>query len=441
MEFKSPSLLSLPNRHWLWILILVVQSTNLWAIQSLQELGSQTDFTEYKGEVLDSKTKDPLAFATLVVSGSNISTITNSNGEFLLKVPDTMMDRTFTVSLLGYQTKTVALKDLNGDHIQILLAESVTQLSEIKIKAPKDALSLVKAALDTKGENYSNDDRVMTAFYRETIKKRRRDASLSEAVVEIFRRPHNSIKPDKVKLIKARKSTDYTRLDTLAVKLQGGPFSALYADIIKYPEFVFTEGNLSAYIFTFDTSTEINNRPVYVVNFKPHPQIIEPMHYGKIYIDVETYSLVSAVYNLNVENKKLSADLFVRKKPNRVTVYPTEAAYRVDYRYDNGKWYYGYSNIKLTIKVNWKGRLFNSLYTLNAEMAITDWEISTDDTFTRKETIKPTVILSDEASGFSDPEFWGEYNIIEPEKSIESAIEKINKQLEKRKSKGVTMLP
>ena len=43
----------------------------------------------------------------------------------------------------------------------------------------------------------------------------------------------------------------------------------------------------------------------------------------------------------------------------------------------------------------------------------------------------PSTILIDEATGFSDSEFWGEYNIIEPEKSIESAIEKISKQLEK----------
>jgi hypothetical protein len=36
------------------------------------------------------------------------------------------------------------------------------------------------------------------------------------------------------------------------------------------------------------------------------------------------------------------------------------------------------------------------------------------------------------ASGFSDPDFWGEFNVIEPEKSIETAIKKIQKQLEKK---------
>jgi hypothetical protein len=48
-----------------------------------------------------------------------------------------------------------------------------------------------------------------------------------------------------------------------------------------------------------------------------------------------------------------------------------------------------------------------------------------------KARLRPNVIISDEASGFADPDFWGEFNVIEPEKSIETAIKKIQKQLEK----------
>ena len=401
-----------------------------------QEQNKTQTFKEFKGSVMDSKSKKPLAFATLNVNETNISTVTNSDGAFLLKVPEIMAVQNITISFLGYQTKIVPLSNLNGDNIQILLEESVMELSEVKINAPKDARALVKTALNKKGEHYSNEDIVMTAFYRETIRKRRRDASLSEAIVEIHRAPYSSSKTDKIKLIKARKSTDYNRLDTLAVRLQGGPFSALYADMIKYPHYIFPENKLSNYEFSFDKPTEINDRSVYVIKFKQRADFLDPLYYGKLYIDAETFSLISAIYNLNVENKEMAADMFVSKKPFNVIVYPTEAAYRVDYRLKDGQWFYGYSNLQLTIKVNWKGRLFNSVYTLNSEMAITDWEKSFDNSFSRKETLRPSMILSDEASGFSDPEFWGEYNIIEPEKSIESAIEKINKQLQKQKKNG-----
>lgn len=429
--------LSVKNR-FLWAVFFVFIGTTVLANPLFQQEVKIQNFTEFKGSIVDSKSKTPLAFATLSVNETNISTITNSDGEFLLKVPNTLLNQNITVSFLGYQTKTIPLSNLSGDDIQILLQESVMELSEVTINAPKDARTLVKTALNKKGEHYIDEETIMTAFYRETIKKRRRNASLSEAIVEVYKEPYSSTKTDKVKLIKARKSTDYSRLDTLAVKLQGGPFSTLYADMVKYPQFIFPSNNLSSYEFSFDKPTEINDRSVYVVKFKQRPELEDPLYYGKLYIDVETFSLVSAIYNLNVENKEMAADMFVKKKPNRVTAYPTEVAYRVDYRLKGDKWYYGYSNLLLTIKVIWKGRLFNSVYTLNSEMAITDWEKNLNDGFTKKETLRPSMILSDEASGFSDPLFWGEYNIIEPENSIESAIEKIKKQLEKRKANEET---
>jgi len=69
---------------------------------------------------------------------------------------------------------------------------------------------------------------------------------------------------------------------------------------------------------------------------------------------------------------------------------------------------------------------------LTSEMAVTDWKVNTNnEKLKNRDKLKKTVIISDETSGFTDPEFWGAYNVIEPEKSIESAIEKIKRQLKK----------
>ena len=124
--------------------------------------------------------------------------------------------------------------------------------------------------------------------------------------------------------------------------------------------------------------------------------------------------------------------IFIIKKPRKADVIPVEATYHVDYRQKNGKWFYGYSRIQLGFKIDYDKRLFNSVYNLTMEMAITDWEKNEDkNTIKPRERLKTNVILSDEATGFSDPEFWGEFNVIEPEKPIESAIKKIQKQLKK----------
>ena len=79
---------------------------------------------------------------------------------------------------------------------------------------------------------------------------------------------------------------------------------------------------------------------------------------------------------------------------------------------------------------------------MSCEMAVTDWEKNLGGEVPKfRDRLKSSVILSDEAIGFSDPDFWGEYNIIEPEKSIESAIKKIQRQLRRSKSNGGESAP
>ena len=406
---------------------------NTYAIQN-EPLQDLQVLTEYKGQILDNQTKKPLVYADLNIKGTNISTVSNTEGEFSLKVPKQHINKKVLISYLGYTDVEIALSELKNTSYKIYLKEAITTLSEVNLNTIKDVEALVRETLKRKGDNYYDNEAIMTAFYRETIKKRNRNASLSEAVVEVYKQPLKSNKNDAVKLIKARKSTDYDRLDTLALKLQGGPFSNLYTDMMKYPEFIFNNDNLSDYVFSFSNTSQLNGNEVFVINFKPNPQIDYPLYYGKLYIDTKSLAVASAVYKLNVTDKILSSQMFVRKKPNRVDAYPTEASYRVDYRIKNGKWHYGYSNIALTFKVKWKHKLFNSVYTLSSEMAVTDWEQNMTGIDRPKERLKPSVILSDQASGFSDPDFWGEFNIIEPEKSIESAIEKISKQLKKIES-------
>jgi hypothetical protein len=65
-------------------------------------------------------------------------------------------------------------------------------------------------------------------------------------------------------------------------------------------------------------------------------------------------------------------------------------------------------------------------------MAVTDRESSSDSKAIKfRERLRSNVIISETADGFSDPDFWGPLNVIEPDKPIEAAIRKIQKQLER----------
>jgi hypothetical protein len=397
---------------------------------------AQNDFTEYSGIVVDGKSNKVLEAASLGVYQTNISIITNSEGEFTLKVPNQYLDSKLIVSSLGFKTRVLQLSELTNSDNELELYSVVTELSAVSISAFKDATTLVKRVFADKNKNLQSASVAMTAFYRETIKRRSRNVSLTEAVVNIMKQPYESLERDIIQLGKARKSTDYTRLDTLSVKLQGGPFSAIFIDIMKYPEYIFTDETIPSYTFSFDQPSTMDNRKVYVVNFGPKMNGLNINYIGKLFIDVQSLALVSADYALDLSNKSKTKNLLVKKKPRDVIVYPLEANYRVDFKEKSGKWYYSYSSLSLKFKINKKRELFNKTYTLSSEMAVTDWEFNTSDKKIRyKDRLRPSVIITDAISGFSDPNFWGKYNLIEPDKSIESAINKIRSSIEKKKQK------
>ncbi len=286
--------------------------------------------------------------------------------------------------------------------------------------------------MDNRRDNYYETPLIMKAFYRESIKKRRSYASLSEAVIDVYKYPYKSQSHDNVKLIKARKSTDYRKIDTLIIKLQGGPYNNLAMDMIKNQDVFFSTDIFDIYKFTFDKVISMNNKTVYVINFIQKSSIVEPYYQGKLYVDTQNFALVKTVYSLNLQNLQKASRFFVKKKPAKADVIPVRTNYIVDYRNNGGKWYFGYSRIELSFKVDWNKKLFNSLYHLTIEMAVTDWEKNLNKVnLKNKEKLKNNVILNERASGFSNPEFWGELNVIEPEKSIENAIKKIQKHLKK----------
>lgn len=397
-----------------------------------QVVASNDEYTIIKATIVDKTSGSALAFAGVTVENSNSSTVSNSDGEFIIKIPKTVQNTTLVIQIIGYKTRIVKTSELNKEKNKIELEPVTYELPEVSVIS-KDAESLVLGMLDKKGENYPAQEEHLTAFYRETIRKNKTYASLSEAVVDVYKQSYASYRSDIVKIYKARKKTDYNKVDTLVFKLMGGPFNSLYLDLMKFPEMIFTDKILDNYEFTFDRSTRIGKRLIYVVDFKQKKHVEEPLYYGKLYIDAQTLALKTAVFKLNIQNREAASRMFIVRKPYNADAYPVDASYRIDFLEKDKKWYYGYSRIELGLRVDWKKKLFNSTFYSTIEMAVTDREKAEyEKDEINKERIRPTVVISDEVSGFTDPNFWGEFNVIEPEKPIEAAIRKIQKQLEKK---------
>jgi hypothetical protein len=89
-----------------------------------------------------------------------------------------------------------------------------------------------------------------------------------------------------------------------------------------------------------------------------------------------------------------------------------------------------YLRYELEFFADWRRRLFRTGYTIMSEMAITSRTSENVERFAPGESLRPTAVLADQVPVYFDDDFWGEYNYIEPDQSIETAIRRLNRQLD-----------
>jgi hypothetical protein len=406
------------------------QSANATTNKDKKKNDQQT-FSTLKGKVVDKETLEVLVFASVTIKESNVATITNIDGEFTIKVPEADMSKSLEISFLGYKNKVIPINGMknNGYKNVIELETAPIPLKEILIKPimPDDIMA---KAISSFGKNYPDVPNLMTSFYRETIRKNRTYVSIGEAVVEIFKAPYeNDLRYDGSRIYKGRKSTDIEKVDTVLFKLQGGPITALELDIVKNPDVILTIDAMKYYDYALTGVIQIDNKSCYVIDFKQKPGVQIPLFMGKLYIETNSFAIASAEFGFNLSNKEEAASLFIRKKPLGMEVTPEVATYMVKYREQEGKWYFAYSRAEVKFNVNWKKKLFKTTYSTMAEIAITDRTDQEVIKFASKDKIKYTDVFSDKVSAFTDPEYWGEYNVIEPDQSIETAIRRLARKL------------
>lgn len=390
----------------------------------------QQQVTVIRGRVVDAETNQPLVFAGIAVQGNNISTVTNLDGEFTLKVGEGEIGK-IEISYVGYKNKVLSIDEMktNGQRNVIQMETAMIPIKEVIVK-PLIPSEIMDQVLNRIGDNYPSVPNDMTGFYRETVRKNRSYISIGEAIVEVFKAPYqNDLRFDAVRIYKGRKSNEVEKMDTVLFKLQGGPTTTLYLDVVKNPETFLTKESLSQYDLELSSIVVIDDRTNYVINFYQKPSISTPLYQGRMFIDIETYAVAQVEFSFNLENKELATSMFIRKKPLGMQVTPEITSYLVRYREVDNKWYFTHSRAEVKFKVNWKKKLFNTNYTTMSELAITDRTEKDVVKFTSRERIKPTDIFSEEVAAFADPDFWGDYNVIEPDQSIESAIRRLSRRV------------
>ncbi|WP_029904278.1 carboxypeptidase-like regulatory domain-containing protein [Prevotella sp. 10(H)] len=389
------------------------------------------DYTTISGVVKDKRSKKKLESVSISVPGTNIGTVTNEDGEFVIKIKEDAAPKSIEISHIGYVNYILPITEKSMEDITIWLTANENELAEVVVH-PNNPRALVEAAIEKIESNYSAEPNRLTGFYRETVKKGRNYINISEAVIDVYKTPYKEdVKWDKVQVFKGRKLISPKASDTLAVKLLGGPNLSIYLDVVKNSEDVLLDmETVGYYRYEMQAPVMIEERTHYVISFRPIIILPYALYSGKFYIDKESLTFSRVEFSLDMDNRHKATQAILVKKPAKLHFKPEEVSFLVTYKQRDGRSYLNYIRNNIRFKCDWKKRFFffSTGYEIVSEMVVTDRKSEGVENIPNKLAFKQNHSLSDKVSDFSDANFWEDFNIIEPTESLESAVNKLKKK-------------
>lgn len=100
-------------------------------------LASSVTSLGHSRTVLSEATRDPIIYASVGVINRNLGTVTDTMGNFSLKIPADFINDSIRISSIGYVAKTFAVKDISSIPDTIFLADDAIMLREVVVKPQK----------------------------------------------------------------------------------------------------------------------------------------------------------------------------------------------------------------------------------------------------------------------------------------------------------------
>ena len=391
-------------------------------------LSAQTDTVRLgyavRGTVTDAVTGRPVESAHVSIPGRHHATVTNADGDFVIKSDIPFSEVVF--SYVGY--RTVRMPAVN-DFLKVKLVPESIRLEEASI-ITGDPEEIVQAAIRKIPENFGREPELLECFYRETIRKRNRYIYISEAVSRLFKTGYDgTVYRDRTALEKSRVLLSQRKADTLSVKVQGGPTQAVTFDVVKNFEILFDPEELALYQFEMGMPAYIGDRLQFVIHFRPvgRMDVDWALYNGTLYIDRERLSFTRIEMSLDMSDVGKATRMMVVRKPLTLRMTPKELSIVINYSLKDGQSRLEYFRSTMRFNCDWRKRLFATSYTAVNELVVTDVRPLAIP-IQRSEMFRTSDILSDKAGEFLDPDFWKDYNIIEPTESLEHAIGRLRRR-------------
>ncbi|MBR4822537.1 MAG: carboxypeptidase-like regulatory domain-containing protein [Bacteroidales bacterium] len=372
---------------------------------------------------MDEHSRRPIVAANVSIPDRGIATVTNEDGSFVIKSDTPIVDLVF--SHIGY--RSVTLKGKDG--MKVLLPPVAYALQGASIISG-DPKQIVRLAVDKIIDNYPDKAELLRCFYRETIKKRSRYIGVSEAVAKMYKSSYGwrSVSADRTALEKSRIIMSQRRRDTLSVVMVGGPTSASKLDLVKNPDILLNPEDLDLYIYHMESPAYIGERLNFVISIEPGYIAEYPLYYGRLYIDRETLAFSRIELSMDMSDAVKATRVMLLRKPSGLRFSPKELSLVISYRPgEDGSMRLNYFRSQMGFNCDWKRRLFATSYTAVSELVVTE-KIEPAVQIPRTGQFRSSDVLVNEAPLFLDPDFWKDYNIIEPSESLEDASGRLVRQ-------------
>lgn len=384
-------------------------------------------FKIIQGSVVDKRKENPIPYCNIGLTGKAVGTMTNQNGQFILKIPEKYLKDTLSFSCIGYEVEFCNLDTLSEKSLRIKLKKKSYQLRTIDI-IQYDPMVVLDNVDRNISENYESDYTLLTTFYREIIQENGAYTDISEAVLQVLKAPYQKkLISDHVKFLKGRKGAVSKPFNDIRFRLKGGPYYITKLDLVKNNESFLNPEFRHLYSYDFDKKVTLDNRETVVINFSPIYNLRDILFEGKIYVDIETWAIARVDFNYTKRGLKEARNTLIQKEPKHCKAIPTELEYTVQYKYINQKWYVLNARSSLRIKINNKDKKERTKFHSIAEILTTNIEKGDFQHFTKQEIFRSNEIFTDKIVSY-DKNFWKNYNVIQPEQDLIEALKNFDNQ-------------
>ncbi len=174
---------------------------------------------ELKNKIVDFGTMMPIESASIYIKNTTIGTVSNSDGKFVLLVPNEFVNDTLVISSIGYKSFKTTVKDFDNS-VDIFLEEDVASLDEIVLVAetrPKTGNDIMLKALERLPRNMPDSSYLQKGFLRHKERNKKEFKWLIESAITVYDSAFGSKSNENIKINvdQVRKSYDLRDVDSL----------------------------------------------------------------------------------------------------------------------------------------------------------------------------------------------------------------------------------